>query len=734
MIDAAGRDDADLVEELCDECERRLLSGDDVDLSALALRCPERLWHRLIPELLLLDIAHARRTGAAPTPETYLKRYPQLRRHVDASFAAAVSIGKPTDGSETVGTLRPGRVHGRFELIRELGVGSSGQVWEAVDLRTSRRVAVKIPRWGELSVDQKLRVFREGRAAARLNHRGIASLFEVSVEGGVPYLVAELVEGKSLQEALLQGPMDPTDAAKLSLGLARALSHAHERGVVHRDLKPANVVIAADGEPRLTDFGLARCVDEDAGLTAYGDVLGSPAYMAPEQALGRSSTAGAPADIFALGAVLFETLTGRPPFTGSAADTIRQISDSGLEAPSPRVCSKRIPKDLAAICSMALQKRPEDRFASAGAMALDLQRYLNRETVLARRPSAVVRVTRWSIRRRRLLAGIAGVIPCTLLAAYLWSTPSTDNSRVVQIATDPSPARVAFVPLIHGQQPNTNDAVFSNSVNGSARAKLLPGDYVVIAVTEGGRFHEVYRSVAIAGESSLRRGEYQHSRVLEDGCLQLKPISIPPGSIAAPMVKVEQTSSLTMGYSDNAASAPEGFEVASFFVDPTVFRLVDHQLLYPERLSDRARFGQDPQQSEAAWPCTYDEAVDAAELAGKRLLTELEYELVTTNSDTTRHLTRIAQPGGRNVERLRPAVSASVDSSTNDVTAPGPYSGLAEWTSCVGSIDPSLPSTHAIVRGDSWDRQYLPKSTLRLGLAFRAARSVAPLIAYDAMR
>ncbi len=311
---------------------------------------------------------------------------------------------------------------GPYDLVAELGRGAMGVVYRAVDRRLQREVALKVL-LGAADAAGLEDFTREARAAARLRHPGIVVVYGADVIDGLRVVALELVQGGSLQQRLRDGgPLPSRDAARIVADLAAAVEAAHAEGVVHRDLKPANVLLERDGRPRLTDFGLAR--DERAGARSNaGDIIGTPAYMAPEQALGEVHRVGPRTDVWGLGAVLFECLTGQPPFRGrTAQDVMRNIVE--VPAPSPSEVRRRrglepLPADLSTICLMALAKAPERRYASAGALEEDLRRWLDGRPIFARPPSALGELLRaW--RRHRLVVGVAlGAAVVTAVLAWL---------------------------------------------------------------------------------------------------------------------------------------------------------------------------------------------------------------------------------------------------------------------------------------------------------------------------
>jgi hypothetical protein len=294
----------------------------------------------------------------------------------------------------------------RFELLSELGRGGMGVVYAAVDRATEQRVAIKVLLAGQHKDDDaRERFLREARLAAGIRHPNLVSVLEQGWNGDLPYLVQELVEGPALDELLqVEEALEPQRAAAIAEQLARALHHAHTCGLVHRDVKPGNVLLTGDDTPRLTDFGLALDATS-ARLTATGQVLGTPTYMAPEQAVGERDVPGELSDQYSLGAVLYEMLAGRPPFVG---DTAAQVLMSLVaERPPPLPSLRDVPGPLAVITHRAMARRPHRRYASCAALADDLLRFQQGRPIVARPPSLVERVVdHLGPRRLRMMAAL----------------------------------------------------------------------------------------------------------------------------------------------------------------------------------------------------------------------------------------------------------------------------------------------------------------------------------------
>jgi serine/threonine-protein kinase len=310
-----------------------------------------------------------------------------------------------------------------YTLVRELGRGGMAVVLLALQVRLQRLVAIKMPH-ANLGVQDWLRFRTEGQAAARLLHPHIVQIFETGEHDGLPFLVMEHVEGHSLAHQLADAPLEARRAAELLVKLAGAIDYAHSRGVIHRDLKPGNVLLSADGTPKITDFGLARRTDDNrspdaasqAALTQTGMVLGTPSYMSPEQAKGLSKHVGPAADVYALGAVLYECLTGRPPF--KAPTDLRTLHEVVHEEPvAPRQLLRGLPRDLETVCLKCLRKEPSRRYPTAGDLAADLARFLDGKPVKARRVGTTERVVRWARRRPGTVVLLAAMLLLGSLAA-----------------------------------------------------------------------------------------------------------------------------------------------------------------------------------------------------------------------------------------------------------------------------------------------------------------------------
>jgi serine/threonine protein kinase/tetratricopeptide (TPR) repeat protein len=319
----------------------------------------------------------------------------------------------------------PRRIN-QFELAERLGGGGFGDVWKARDTKLHRDVAIKIPRSAGLDSSETALFLHEAQSAAQLRHPNIVPVYEAGLFEGAPYIVSAFVQGLPLSERLQD--YTPRAAAELCAQIAEALDHAHEAGVVHRDLKPANVMIDPAGRPHVLDFGVSRRVGADVTLSDRGQILGTPAYMSPEQASGNSQSADRRTDVYALGVILFQLLTGELPFRGNANIMMMQIIQ--YDAPSPRELVGGLPRDLETICLKCLEKKPGSRFATASALADDLRRFLRGAPITARPISRWERA--WKLCRANPLAAslVAAIIAFLgILSAVLamWNVESARN-------------------------------------------------------------------------------------------------------------------------------------------------------------------------------------------------------------------------------------------------------------------------------------------------------------------
>ena len=329
----------------------------------------------------------------AASGDTTASLVPRSSRSAPDATAAnsLTSAGGPGGDEEALGPEPLVGDFGDYVLTRELGRGGMGIVFEARQISLNRPVALKMLRADIFATAEERRRFQnEAEAVARLDHPHIVPIFEVGQHDGRPYFSMKLIGGPSLQERLVRGPLPGKAAARLVSIIARAIQHAHEHRILHRDLKPSNVLLDDQDQPHVADFGLAKHLGTDRGQTHTGAVLGTPSYMAPEQAAGRKDLTPA-TDVYGLGALLYELLTGRPPFRAETPlDTLGQVRER--EPVPPRLLNANVPRDLETICLKCLEKPPDRRYPSAGELAADLERFLAGERIVARSVNLVDRL------------------------------------------------------------------------------------------------------------------------------------------------------------------------------------------------------------------------------------------------------------------------------------------------------------------------------------------------------
>jgi hypothetical protein len=388
----------------------------------------------------IADYLTAAQAGQQPDPREWLERFPDVADELRSFFSDRDGFlafaGEPPAAPRAprTSTITPASL-GDYELLEELGRGGMGVVYRARQSSLPRQVALKLlldADWASPNEQQRFR--REAEALARLEHPNIVPVYETGLCDGLPYLSMKLIEGGNLARAVAAGrwPVGEKEAQRRAAALlatvARAVHHAHQRGILHRDLKPANVLLDEHGEPHVTDFGLARRLGGTC-LTRTGAVVGTPSYMPPEQAAGGKDITTA-ADVYSLGAILYELLTGRPPFEGeSALETLLRVQEE--EPARPRTLHRRIDRDLESVCLKCLEKDPGRRYGSAEALADDLERWLRGESVTPRPTGRIGRLVKWC-RRRPAIATLLALCLLTgvaVSAGFLWQSRADHEAR-----------------------------------------------------------------------------------------------------------------------------------------------------------------------------------------------------------------------------------------------------------------------------------------------------------------
>jgi tRNA A-37 threonylcarbamoyl transferase component Bud32 len=530
------------IDQLCDDFEVRWLKGQRPRIGDFVDGLSADEQPVLFYELMLVDIEYRHKAGESPSRQDYLREYSRFADKIAAVYiqfgeAAFATIGSRKDDTIQRGGQAPGSRVGHFELREWLGVGAMGDVWKAWDPRLQRLVAVKLPRAEQLSEAETLRFLREGRAAAQLRHPNLAAVYEVDRAGDKPYIASEYVEGENLSDYCEHFKLTATTEATKSVNcrltfyaianlcaeVAEAVHHAHEQGVVHRDLKPANIIIDRANRPHVIDFGLAKWSTDDRALTLHGELLGTPAYMSPEQALGQSNRIDRRTDVYSLGVILYELLAGQCPFIGEIGSIIHQIVS--VEPRPVRRLNIKVPRDLETICIKALEKNPNRRYGTMQEMAVDLRRFVRGQPILARRAGPLERSLQWVRSHPAVAAALVAMVLVVTTSGAIVHSFAAKNYRLqgyrpVRIETIAPGARVAIVRL--------NDATGEPNSDGTGIIRprdltplnvlLKPGNYLIEAVLAGENkavaFAETYRTIPAAGRTTdeMRRENRENGR------------------------------------------------------------------------------------------------------------------------------------------------------------------------------------------------------------------------------
>jgi TolB-like protein/Tfp pilus assembly protein PilF len=420
------------------------------------------------------------KAGFGPLPETFLAARDAstiiATEAVDAgsaekieanTAAAAHQNKKAARAADTLGEL------GDYELLEVIGRGGQGVVFRARQKSLNRTVALKMISLGSWATEAHLKRFRrEAAAAASLEHPGIVPIYEVGERDGSCYFGMRFVEGGQLDQVIKREPMSIRQAAELISKVARTVHYAHEHGILHRDIKPGNILLDAKGEPLLTDFGLARLVEAESTVTRTKEVMGTPSYMAPEQAVGNNAAVSSATDVYGLGAVLYQLLTGQPPFAGGTTyETIKLVLDT--EPRQPRLLNPKVDRDLSTICLKSLEKDPKRRYSSALALAEDLERWLKHEPIQARHTGVFARGSKWVRRNPARAVSAASLI--ALAAASGWIVWKSELIR------RPLTTGIAVLPFENLSEQKEQTA-FADGVQDDVLTKLAKiGDLKVIS-------------------------------------------------------------------------------------------------------------------------------------------------------------------------------------------------------------------------------------------------------------
>ncbi len=447
------------IDRLCNRFEEAWLAGNRPKIEEFVAAAPRGEWPELLRELLVVELHYRRQLGESPSLDEYRTAYPALEF---APLAELFATARPSDRSGVTQVTahttqrgpqdpsgnapRIGRL-GDYELLEEIARGGMGVVYKARQISLGRTVAVKMILAGNLATKADHdRFHQEAEAAALLDHPNILPVFEVGEHEGQHYFSMGYVDGQSLAARLAEGPLPPREAAELVATVAEAVDYAHRQGVVHRDIKPSNILLDPQGRPRVTDFGLAKRLAAPGGnplegagrgseLTTTGQILGTPSYMAPEQAAAQANAVGPAADVYALGALLYAALSGRPPFQAATPlETMRQVLER--EPVILRQLNAAVPRDLETIVLKCLEKPVPRRYATAQALAGDLRRFLAGRPIEARPVGRWEHAWRWC-RRQPVVTGLIAAVALTLFAGIVISSLFAANAyRQAKLAGD----------------------------------------------------------------------------------------------------------------------------------------------------------------------------------------------------------------------------------------------------------------------------------------------------------
>jgi tetratricopeptide (TPR) repeat protein/tRNA A-37 threonylcarbamoyl transferase component Bud32 len=497
----SGRSREDVRRQFLTICESSFHGGPPPDVETFLADIPEPERSKLRAELESVEQSCRQRltatvnTGGAATasmtatPDVTEEEWTVVYLPRGPVPAQAIAGRQVKDLPETVAG---------YEILGMLGRGAMGVVYKARQRGLKRLVALKMILSGEHASEHELARFRsEAEAVAHLQHPNIVQIYEVGEEQGRPFFSLEFVDGPSLDKKIKGTPMPPAEAARLVQQLAVAMNYAHEHGIIHRDLKPANVLLAPDGTPKIGDFGLAKRIEEDSGQTRTGAVLGTPSYMAPEQAEGKTKEVGPLSDQYSLGSILYELLTGRPPFKGSTIlDTLQQVRT--LEPVPPIEFQPGVPRDLETICLKTLQQEPVRRYASAGELAEDLRRFLAGEPILARPVGRAERLWRWCRRNPR----VAGLTAAVVGLVVVWGVTSTALAVGLKVQKDKTDA--ARIEAIENEEKAYRSAQEARRQEGIAQEKKKESDQNAAVAR---RNHELAQKQASIAQRNEKRAK-----------------------------------------------------------------------------------------------------------------------------------------------------------------------------------------------------------------------------------
>lgn len=602
------------LDQLCDEFESQWEAGSRPSVAEFLLQTPEPIRSRAFHDLLLIEIDHRRELGERPAVGEYVERYPDSVNEVCLLFEQLLDtqVNAETMGmAEVSANLALPNPFGDYELIEEIARGGMGAVFKARQKSLDRLVALKVILAGAFASKEHVDRFSvEARAAAKLRHSGIVAVYEFGQVGRQHYFSMEYVEGANLSTICNGKPIDGVRAAGYLKAVAEAVHYAHEQGVLHRDIKPANILIDRADRVQITDFGLAKHSEAQMELTATGQIIGTPHYMAPEQARGDWSSVDRRSDVYSLGAVLYTMLSGRPPHTGEStiATLLKVIQEE------PRPLGEVNPEgdlELQRICAKCLAKNPAHRYATALELAKDLEQFLSRGIMSPVTPAKRIHEVRQPPTNRRKLVGFGGLAAGLLLAATVIIikvgkeavTVKTDEDTIVRVedgrVTVESGAKSIVVQADPASTPTKSAAIGPSAFDTYRREDI---DKSELAVAGGGDPANAPKElVGIIGTSRPPLGDEEDARATLPLVIDAAIITgydISPDAERIVTINSDGTASVwevatrkaihtferrTHGFVD-VAIAPDGKTVALFDVEVYLFNLMNGRRI-PFRLA-----------------------------------------------------------------------------------------------------------------------------------------------------